>query len=83
MYVYKRAGMFCCDVGNGVPFCLWATRILSNAGLGFEDKMIDFAIIKSFPPSLLTLKTIILSGSPGTEPSELPSQYVIISELVQ
>ncbi len=52
---------------------LRAARVLSNAGPGFEDKMIAFFIIISLPPSLSTLKAILS----GTELSKLSSQYII------
>lgn len=52
---------------------LWAARMLSNAGLGFQDNLIAMAIIFSLPPSLSTLRTILS----GTEDSELSSHCVL------
>ena len=52
---------------------LWAARMLSNAGLGFQDNLIAMAIIMSLPPSLSTLKTILSH----TEDSKLSSQDVL------
>lgn len=52
---------------------LWAGRMLSNAGLGLQDKVIAVMIIISLPPSLSTLKTDLSD----TEASELSSQYVL------
>src|ERR1700733_7021476 len=52
---------------------LWAARMLSNAGLGFEDRLIAMAIITSLPPSLSSLRTILSE----TEDSQLTSQSVL------
>jgi hypothetical protein len=52
---------------------LWAARMLSNAGLGFQDGLIAMAIIVSLPPSLSTLRTILSH----TEESELSSQHML------
>jgi gag-polypeptide of LTR copia-type len=57
---------------------LWAARMLSNAGLGFQDNLIAMAIIMSLPPSLSTLRTILSY----TEESELSSQYVLSKVIV-
>ena len=57
---------------------LWTARMLSNAGLGFQDNLIALAIIMSLPPSLSTLRTILFH----TEESKLSSQDVLSKIIV-
>jgi hypothetical protein len=57
---------------------LWAARMLSNAGLAFQDNLIAMAIIMSLPPSLATLRTMLSH----TEDSELSSQDVLSKVIV-
>jgi hypothetical protein len=56
---------------------LWAARMLSNIGPGFQDNFIAMAILKSFPPgpSWSTLRTTLLD----IEVSKLSSQFVHLS----
>ena len=57
---------------------LWTARMLSNAGLAFQDNLIALAIIMSLPPSLSTLSTILSD----TEESKLSSQDVLSKVIV-
>jgi hypothetical protein len=60
-------------LGPQIDALLWAAYIITSLGLALDDKVVAHAIISSLPPSLSTLKTIILCT---TEAPELSTEHV-------